>query len=106
VMNYWSKQGRDRHRFDQLALDNLLVAHEDLHRSADDRRQILAGCLGKLSAAERSLLDRHYGESMSATTLAERLGLTTNAIYIRLHRIRRTLLACIERTLTRQEHTS
>jgi len=106
VMNYWSKQGRDRHRFDQLALDNLLVAHGDLHRSADDRRQILAGCLGKLSAAERSLLDRHYGESMSATTLAERLGLTTNAIYIRLHRIRRTLLACIERTLTRQEHTS
>lgn len=106
VMNYWSKQGRDRHRFDQVALDNLMAAHEDLHRSADDRRQALAGCLGKLSAADRSLIDRHYGESMAATTLAERLGLTTNAIYIRLHRVRRTLLACIERTLTRQERAS
>lgn len=105
VMNYWSKQGRDRHRFDPVALDNLMAAHEDLHRSVEDRREALTGCLGKLDAADRSLLDQHYGESMSAATLAGFLGITTNAVYIRLHRIRRNLLACIERTISRQEPT-
>jgi len=80
-----------------------MAAHEELHQSADDRRQALAGCLGKLSATDRSLVDRHYGESIAATTLADLFGLTTNAVYIRLHRVRRTLLACIERTLARQE---
>lgn len=105
VMNYWSKQGRDRHRFDPVALGNLMAAHEDLHQTAEDRREALASCLEKLARDDRSLLNRHYGESISATGLADSLGLTTNAIYIRLHRIRRNLLACIERTLTRQEPT-
>jgi len=105
VMNYWSKQGRDRHRFDPVGLDNLMAAHEDLHQSAENRREALTNCLGKLARGDRSLLDQHYGESISAASLADSLGLTTNAIYIRLHRIRRNLLACIERALARQEPT-
>ena len=57
VMNYWSKQERDRHRFDSVALDNLMAAHEELHQSAEDRREALTACLGKLDDAERSLLE-------------------------------------------------
>jgi len=105
VMNYWKKQRRDRHRFDPVAIDNVMAAHEDLHRSVEDRREALKACLGKLGDNDSSLLDQHYGESMSAVTLAGLLGSTTNAIYIRLHRIRRNLLACIERTISRQEAT-
>ena len=102
VMNYWTRQGRDRHVFDPGALDRLAEAHRRLQPESEQRREALDECLKKLSGRDHELIARHYQQSESPRSLAEQTGVTLNAIYIRLHRVRRTLLECIELTLGRR----
>ena len=64
------------------------------------RYQCLEQCMERLSARNRELILAYYGEDKQAETgprkeLAERLGIGTNALWIRTHRIRESLRECV-----------
>ena len=66
-----------------------------------DRVEALEHCLGGLKDQQRELLEKCYLESAGAKTAADSLGISIDAIYMRLHRIRRALVQCVEGQLAR-----
>lgn len=84
----------------EVAFD--LLAAEGVRRADlfDCRRDALRGCLSKLSAADRSLIQQCYEErKVNFKATAQRLGRSENTVYKALNRIRRVLHECINRTL-------
>jgi DNA-directed RNA polymerase specialized sigma24 family protein len=66
----------------------------------------LEECLGRLQSRSRELIREFYQEEKQAKIehrkrLAERLGITPNALRIQAHRIRLVLLECIRQCLSR-----
>lgn len=78
------------------ALGAWRLAHED---RLESRRQALAGCLEKLPAGQRSLVERIYAGLETVQGAAEAAGQTPNAVYKTLNRIRAALYDCITRRL-------
>lgn len=76
-----------------------LLAEQVTAEEDADRTEALKHCLGRLQQAQRDLLEQCYLESMGAKVVADALGVTRDAIYMRLHRIRKTLVDCINRRL-------
>ncbi|MEI7752289.1 MAG: sigma-70 family RNA polymerase sigma factor [Candidatus Omnitrophota bacterium] len=56
--------------------------------SQDDRRRIVAELMEALSERERSILECFYGEEMSYSGIAGRLGLTTSNVGVMISRIK------------------
>lgn len=69
----------------------------------------LERCMDRLSAQNRELILFYYGhndaqsKSQGRKELSERLGIGTNALWIRAHRIRETLKKCVGECLQRKQ---
>ena len=105
VLQHLRRAARDRHVFDdelvnQLADDAIALA--EVH---DHQREALEECLLKLAEPQRQLVLSAYSKGTRIDQLAKQRGQTPMALYKVLHRIRRTLLDCVERRLVQKEHT-
>ncbi|RMG33224.1 MAG: sigma-70 family RNA polymerase sigma factor [Planctomycetota bacterium] len=95
---------RDRRR-DRLLLDAELaeLLAEDVQRESaklDRIQAALRECLGKLSEANRELVERRYFRSEPLEQIAQRAGRTLSAIKVALLRVRRQLGECVQRRLS------
>ena len=61
----------------------------------DDRRRALTDCLSELPPPQRDLLDRCYAGEKKLNAIALDQGVTDNALYKTLRRLRRALYDCI-----------
>lgn len=77
-----------------------LLASELEDDNAELRTAALASCLEKLRRASRELLEQCYLGSEGIKAVASELGQSPAAIYMRLHRIRRQLIDCINRQVS------
>ena len=94
-------RGRKNHLFqasDQL-LDEIAAEMADQSETLADRFDALSECLTKLSAADRQLIQARYQPSADVGQIAQELGRPTRSVYRSIGRIRRQLLACVERLL-------
>jgi RNA polymerase sigma-70 factor (ECF subfamily) len=76
--------------------EELAQRREELRPELDSRLRHLEGCLGKLPADQRSLIDGYYYRRDGIENLATTSGRTVAATYKMLQRVRLTLQACIE----------
>ncbi|MEQ8848749.1 sigma-70 family RNA polymerase sigma factor [Botrimarina sp.] len=100
VLGFRTKRSREGKRLSDVAVD--LLAEEAIERAdlMEERRLALHGCLEKLSAADRQLIARCYGEAdRSFRLVAEQLGQPVNTVYKALQRVRRSLRDCVDRTV-------
>jgi RNA polymerase sigma-70 factor (ECF subfamily) len=102
VRNFLRRRSRDRVVLSEKLLDNLAEVRLEAQPLLEERRGLLAGCMKKLDFIARELLDRCYAERESIKQIARQFRTTPNAIYLRLRRIRRDLMECIEQG-TKQE---
>jgi RNA polymerase sigma-70 factor (ECF subfamily) len=65
--------------------------------------EVLQQCLGRLSETQRVFVMNCYSADVPLAQVAGRLGVSENAVYLRLSRLRKTLLDCIRRTLRKEE---
>lgn len=86
-------------------LDSLAAKRHDAADELEARYSALRSCLGKLRTSDRKLIESRYRRDITARDLAIELGRPIDTIYKALRRIRRSLYACIERTLAREEGT-
>jgi len=93
---------RDRLRFDDALLQTIAEERRGMEDVLQARRVVLPDCMQKLPPTDRELIEQRYGGSSTVLEIAERSGRPANTLYKALERIRRTLMHCIEETLTQK----
>jgi DNA-directed RNA polymerase specialized sigma24 family protein len=76
----------------------------DAAEEADSRYECLERCIKNLSAKNRELILAYYEHETGAKIdrrkeLADHMGITTNALWIRVHRIKKDLQNCVSQCL-------
>ena len=99
VMAYRKTQVRERLVFSD-EVDAMLGPDEEGRSLAQsDRLAHLKLCLKAMSLKNRELLDWRYQGERSMEKIAQEIGSTSGAVKVKLHRLRRQLLGCIENRL-------
>ena len=92
--------GRERLVFDErLLCDIAVVAEQQLEIQGGGYPRALDDCLDELPEQQRRLILERYGPGGSLKQLAESLGRSAASVAVSLHRVRRTLMKCVERKL-------
>jgi RNA polymerase sigma-70 factor, ECF subfamily len=99
VMAYRKTCVRSRLVFCDDALDILNIRCVQASDTIDDRLTALQKCLAQLSTAQADLIRERYTARTSVKTIASRMNDSAHNISTRLHRIRKILAGCVERTL-------
>lgn len=99
VLALRKRQGRDRHQFDDLLIQELAAAAPD---DFEARQQAMDQCLETLRPVDRELLDLRYRQNLQAPEIAALQSRSVNAVYQVLFRVRANLLRCIEQRLERE----
>ncbi len=94
------KAGRDRLRFDDDLLKNLADNMQREPAEAEVEALLLQDCLRKLPQIDRELICRRYDAGVSVKVLAADLHLPPNTVAVRLYRIRRALLECVQQGIS------
>jgi RNA polymerase sigma-70 factor (ECF subfamily) len=102
VLKYRRRIARDRHVFGEELL--ALLADEGTAEAAlrERERRALAHCIEQLPTNQRDLIKRCYGDMGTIKEVAVALGRSAKSLYKTLHRVRQSLLQCIERTLAQE----
>lgn len=96
IRNFWRTSGR-RHLAlpDDLAdaVGTLQLEREGLH---EQRREALTVCMDRLPADQRRIIEQRYTAQRTLAQLAKEFGVSANALYKSIGRIRQALHACID----------
>lgn len=102
-LSHFRKEGR-RAKRQRVAIARLLEQAPDAFALAeadaeDASERALKGCLQKLPAAKRRLVELRYERSLAIDEIAKDFDKSAGALRVQLHRIRSALKSCIVRTL-------
>jgi len=79
----------------ESALDAASTPPED----TSDQREALRACMESLQKRGRHAIKLRYGEGMSCSSVAKKMGLSSNALYTMLSRVRKALQECVTHRL-------
>ena len=102
ALAYRRKMARDRLVFRE---DLMAQLAEEAAEETDDRKAenvALEGCLKKLPGEQREFVTLAYTPGISTKELAEQAGVKPGSFYMRLNRIRKTLLNCVENSIAQE----
>lgn len=99
VRNFLRKSSRRNEYLSDAVLESLADSRWEAQGWLEARRSALAGCVEKLTPRDRAILDASYVEVKQLRDAAPRLGVSANALYKTLRKIRRALIECVDRTL-------
>jgi len=102
VLEYYRERDR-RLELPQRLLEKLNSELAPRDAAADLRLAYLSTCKEELPPHDRQLVDQRYSENVRVQDLAQQLGQSENAVSKALGRIRRLLLACMERKMTAEQ---
>lgn len=86
---------RSRVYFSDELLENLASGFAAEAASPDIRKEALRQCLQDVAGRKRRVLEMRYQRDLKPADIAERLGVTSNAILLLLSRTRRWLAKCV-----------
>lgn len=101
IRNFLRKKDRFRVHLSETTVALLSASMEDeTDEQGEDRIQALEQCMQSLCERQRSLVEQCYLESKGPGAMARSLGVSVDAVYMRLHRVRRALVDCIEKRMS------
>jgi len=92
-------KARERHVFGQDLLNTIAQESERLDERLEAQREALEDCLSKMPADQRKLVLSAYMPGEQIKDIASQSGRSVGGFYQWLHRMRLSLLACIERSM-------
>src|SRR5262245_40076849 len=104
VLQYRRRADCDRLLFDEELINVLAVDYMEHVEDWDQQRSALRGCMQKLPARDRWLLDARYLSGVKTAKIAEQLGRPPSTVYSSLSRLRQTLLRCVNSTIAQEAH--
>lgn len=96
-------RARDRHVFSEDLIAMLGDEAEQAAVRTSAEEEALRSCLTKLPAKQRELIESAYKGDIRIDQLAGKLGRTPMSLYKALHRIRMTLVDCIQTQIKSQQ---
>ncbi|MBI1371199.1 MAG: sigma-70 family RNA polymerase sigma factor [Phycisphaera sp.] len=96
VMASRTRSSRDRLVFCDEVLDAISGAFDEDNEQFEDQLDALSNCMAKLPDSHRELIRQRYQDARPVKAIAEELGQSANSVAVMLHRIRKTLMECIE----------
>jgi RNA polymerase sigma-70 factor (ECF subfamily) len=103
LMKYYRTRHRDRLVLSEPALERLEAALERAQPEVERRREALKHCLSRIDGRRREVLDMRYNQNAKVNEVAERLGMSSSAVSVMLHRVRAALFDCVQHALARRE---
>lgn len=102
ALAYRRKFARERLAFSEALME--VMADESARESEQRKREYdaLEGCLEKLPEKQKKWITLAHTPGVSSKELAAEIGMKPGAFYMRLNRIRGTLLTCINRSLKQE----
>jgi RNA polymerase sigma-70 factor (ECF subfamily) len=103
VKNFIRRRRRSKVLFSEEIVQQMIedqTAAEETKGAS--RTEALARCLERLPRDDRRLVDLCYGGGKKMREVAEVEGRTPESLYVALHRIRRVLFNCIQRTMRKE----
>ncbi|QDU32237.1 ECF RNA polymerase sigma factor SigH [Poriferisphaera corsica] len=102
IRAFRKQRGRDRLLFDESLM--IQIAEEvEQFQDYDLRANALSLCLQKLPDKHRKIVHRRYFQDTPLTNIATEMKTSSNAIKSLLHRVRHTLLHCIQQQIDLKE---
>ena len=102
VLRFRKKLSRDRLVFTDETVESLVEEYQEEGRTLELRREALSDCLARLNGEDRLLIQRRYASDLTVNHLATERGVPVKRLYNALDRVRRLLLACIDRKLLKE----
>lgn len=99
VMGFRKKKARDRLVFSDEVINLLAQDTEEQSSLRAEQRQALSTCLQKLPDAQRQLILHASMPGRTMKQIAEDAGLSANAVYKRVDRIKAVLFHCVRATV-------
>lgn len=84
---------------EDLAVELVHVPRQAYEREAEALRRCLAG----LGEGDRRLLDLHFKDGADYSTIARAMARTLAWVKVRMHRLRKALLECVQRRLAAED---
>jgi len=106
VVDYIRCKGRRRQTFDDYTMQLISEAFESIAGESDDVKNALEDCMRQLKKRPRHVLELRYLRELDVLDISKRMGLSSNAIYVMLHRIRTVLAECIQSKINIRWETS
>jgi RNA polymerase sigma-70 factor (ECF subfamily) len=103
VLNYRRKNAHDRHFFDIELINQIAETYQAESPKLNNIRKALSFCIKQLQGRARLLLDLRYIREFKPERIAQQLGMTTNAVFVALHRVRIAMRKCIDQNLAETE---
>jgi RNA polymerase sigma-70 factor (ECF subfamily) len=97
LRNYLRKKKPLAVGFDDDFLERIASARLAQEDDLEVRRTALEECLQRLQTSQRKLVVQCYSSTRPLQELAATLDISANALYLKLRRLRETLLECITR---------
>ena len=89
----------------ELLIERISDIRQESESTLERRRNALPDCLERLSQKHRRLLEKRYDAGESIESVAETFGLSVEAAYKTIQRIRRTLHDCINGAMDSEKAT-
>ena len=105
ALTFLRDKARDRHVFNDELVGKLADAAVASGSRHEAQRKALDACLQKLPGPQRAVVLAAYAKGTRMDELAAQRGQTAMSLYKLLHRIRRALLECVQRTIAQEERT-
>lgn len=102
VLAWLRDKGRDKLVLDEAVVTRLADESAEHEPHLERQREALESCMQKVAPDQRDLLMRAYQPQVRMQEVAEASGRTTSGFYQWLHRMRRSLMDCIRRTLAQE----
>lgn len=99
ILHYYRKVGRDRHIFDDELVQRIAEVYQEKNPDLHEIQKALEQCMTKLEGRWREIIQLRYLRGMDARRIGESLGISQNAVFALLHRIRLFLRECIQRKI-------
>ncbi len=103
LLRYFERRAGDIHVYlDPEALSAIGNAHLEIADEAPGRLVALRQCISGLRGKQQRLFEMRYFHDLKPDAIAEALGMSRNAVWVTLHRVRAVLMECVQRRLSTQ----
>lgn len=100
VLRHYDRRAGERLVFfDERILSAMAIAHEEVAGEATERLAAMRKCLAEIKGKTRRVMEMRYLHGLKPQAIGHALDMTSNAVWVMLHRGREAVARCIDRKL-------